>query len=200
RLFVRHYPPISVIVNLSLHDALPIFISIRINPAKARPVVAYLREAFAKIPATGTFSYSYSNEVFDKQYEREDMVMTLIATAGAIAIFIACAGTFGLAAQLARLRTKEIGIRKVLGASVIQLVRLLSLRFVLLVALSLLVALPIGYLGASLWLAAFPYRIEIGGWMFALTGCMVLAIALLTVSLRAVSAALANPVDSLRDE
>lgn len=176
------------------------FISIRINPAKAKPVIAYLRETFAEIPATGTFSYSYSNEVFDRQYEREDMVMTLIATAGAIAIFIACAGTFGLAAQLARLRTKEIGIRKVLGASVIQLIRLLSTRFVLLVGVSLLVALPIGYWGASLWLEAFPYRIEIGWWMFALTGCMVLAIALLTVSLRAIKAAMANPVDSLRDE
>jgi len=176
------------------------FISLRIDPAKAKPVIAYLREAFAKIPATGTFSYSYSNEVFDRQYEREDMVMTLIATAGAIAIFIACAGTFGLAAQLARLRTKEIGIRKVLGASVIQLVRLLSMRFVILVGVSLLVALPIGYLGASLWLEAFPYRIEISWWMFALTACMVLSIALTTVSLRAIMAAIANPVGSLRDE
>jgi len=176
------------------------FISLRINPATAKPVVAYLRETFAKIPATGTFSYSYSNEVFDKQYEREDMVMTLIATAGAIAIFVACAGTFGLAAQLARLRTKEIGIRKVLGASVIQLVRLLSVRFIALVGVSLLVALPLGYLGASVWLEAFPYRIEIGWWMFVLTASMVLAIAVVTVSLRAVKAAIANPVDSLRDE
>src|SRR5690606_1935667 len=125
------------------------FVSIRIDPAKAKPVVTYLRDAFAKIPATGTFSYSYSNEVFDKQYEREDMVMTLIATAGAIAIFIACAGTFGLAAQLARLRTKEIGIRKVLGASIIQLTQLLSARFAILVAIGLLIALPLGYLGAS---------------------------------------------------
>lgn len=176
------------------------FISIRINPAKARPVVAYLREAFAKIPATGTFSYSYSSEVFDKQYEREDMVMTLIATAGAIAIFIACAGTFGLAAQLTRLRTKEIGIRKVLGASIIQLTRMLSAQFAILVAFALLVALPLGYLAASLWLEIFPYRITIGWWMFALTALMVLAIAMVTVSFRAIKAAMANPVDSLRDE
>src|SRR5690606_7227035 len=111
------------------------------------------------IPATGTFSYSYSNEVFDKQYEREDMVMTLIGVAGAIAIFVACAGIFGLAAQLARLRTKELGIRKVLGASVMQLVQLLSVRFVALVGISLLLALPVGYWGAALWLESFPYRI-----------------------------------------
>ena len=176
------------------------FISIRIDPAKARPVVEYLREAFAKLPATGTFSYSYSNEVFDKQYEREDMVMTLIAAAGAIAIFVACAGTFGLAAQLARIRTKEIGIRKVLGASMAHLVRLLSFRFVVLVALSLLVALPLGYLGASLWLEEFPYRIQMGWWMFALTAFMVLAIAAITVSFQAIKAAVANPVESLRDE
>ena len=128
------------------------------------------------------------------------MVMTLIAAAGAIAIFVACAGTFGLAAQLARIRTKEIGIRKVLGASMAHLVRLLSFRFVVLVALSLLVALPLGYLGASLWLEEFPYRIQMGWWMFALTAFMVLAIAAITVSFQAIKAAVANPVESLRDE
>jgi putative ABC transport system permease protein len=176
------------------------FISLQINPAKAGPVIQYLRETFAKLPATGTFSYSYSNEVFDKQYERENMVMTLIATAGAIAIFIACAGTFGLAAQLARMRTKEIGVRKVLGASIADLVRLLSFRFVVLVGIALLVALPVGYLGASLWLEEFPYRVAVGWWMFVLTALMVLTIAVVTVSFQAIKASLANPVDSLRDE
>lgn len=176
------------------------FISIRINPAKARPIIQYLRETFAQLPATGTFSYSYSNEIFNKQYERENMVMTLIAMAGAIAIFIACAGTFGLAAQLARLRTKEIGVRKVLGASIADLVRLLSFRFVVLVGIALLVALPVGYLGASLWLEEFPYRIGVGWWMFVLTAVMVLTIAVATVSFQAIKASLANPVDSLKDE
>ncbi|WP_028297229.1 ABC transporter permease [Olivibacter sitiensis] len=176
------------------------FLSIRIDPTKAQPVVQYLRNAFAQIPATGTFAYSYSNEVFDKQYEREDVVMTLIATAGAIAIFVACAGTFGLTAQLARLRTKEIGVRKVLGASVRQLVALLSLRFLILVGIAVVLALPLGYWGASLWLEEFPYRIAISWWMFALTAAAVLAIAFATVSFQAIKAALANPVESLRDE
>lgn len=176
------------------------FISIRIDPDKAKPVVDYLRKAFAKLPATGTFSYSYSNEVFDKQYEREDMVMTLIATAGAVAIFVACAGIFGLAAQLARMRTKEIGIRKVLGAPVSHLVGLLSLRFVVLVGVSLLVALPLGYLGASLWLEDFPYRVQIGSSIFVVTAFTVLAIAMITVSFQAIKAAVAKPVESLRDE
>ncbi len=128
------------------------------------------------------------------------MVLTLIGVAGLVSIFVACAGAFGLTAQLARLRTKEVGIRKVLGASVVQLVRLLSLRFLILVLGALFLALPIGYLGATLWLEEFPYRNEVSWWMFLATSLAVLGIALLTVGFQTLRAAKANPVDSLRDE
>jgi len=176
------------------------YMSIRVKPSKAKPVIQYLRQIISKIPATGNFTYSYSNEVFNKQYEREDMVMTLIAVAGVISIIVACAGTFGLIAQMTRMRTKEVGIRKVLGASSMQLVHLLSSKFMVLVGLSLILALPIGYWGASLWLQEFPYRIHISWWMLAITVIGVALIALSTVCTQAAKAAMANPVESLRNE
>jgi putative ABC transport system permease protein len=117
-----------------------------------------------------------------------------------ISIFIACLGLFGLAAFTAELRTKEIGVRKVLGASVHGLVALLSRDFVRLVLLSAVLAFPIAWWAMNKWLEDFAYRIEIRWWVFALSGLIALLIALLTVSFQAIKAAMANPVKSLRSE
>src|SRR5690606_21410259 len=116
------------------------------------------------------------------------------------AIAIACLGLFGLAAFIAEQRTKEIGIRKVLGASVAGLIRLLSADFLKLVGVAIIVAIPVAWWIMAQWLEDFAYRVEIQWWMFAAAGLAAVVIALLTVSGQAIRAAMANPVDSLRDE
>jgi ABC-type antimicrobial peptide transport system permease subunit len=117
-----------------------------------------------------------------------------------VAIFLACLGLFGLATYAAEQRVKEIGIRKVLGASVWQVARLLATDFVRLVALAFMVAVPLAYYLMDRWLADYAYRVALDGWLFALVGVGVLAVAVLTVSGQATRAALANPVKSLRSE
>lgn len=124
----------------------------------------------------------------------------MIATFSLLAIFMSCMGLFGLAAFIAESRNKEIGIRKVLGASVSRIVSLLSSDFVKLVCIAILIAIPIAWWAMDKWLQDFAYRIDIEWWMFTLAGITAITIALVTVSFQAVKAAVANPVDSLRNE
>ncbi len=118
----------------------------------------------------------------------------------ALAIFISCLGLFGLASFTAEQRTKEVGIRKVLGASVFRLWRLLSKEFVLLVTISLLIAMPLAFYFMHHWLMNYQYRTGISGWVFAASGMGALVISLVTVSFQAMKAALINPIRSLRTE
>jgi putative ABC transport system permease protein len=117
-----------------------------------------------------------------------------------LAVLIGCLGLFGMASFTAEQRTKEIGIRKVLGASVPGIIRLLAKEFMLLVILANLIALPVAYFAMNRWLQGFAYRMDIHAWVFVLSAALSLTIALVTVSYQAVRAALANPVDSLRYE
>jgi putative ABC transport system permease protein len=133
-------------------------------------------------------------------YRTEQRTSRLFNYFSGIAIFIACLGLFGLAAYSAEQRVREIGIRKVLGASVSSLVTLLSQEFVVLVTVSFLLAVPLGWYLMEGWLSDFAYRIRLRWWIFALAGGLALLIALLTVSFQSVKAALANPVKSLRSE
>lgn len=135
-----------------------------------------------------------------RNYEAEAKWKQMILFGAAITIFISCIGLFGLSVLSAEKRTKEIGIRKVLGASVGRLVTTLSTDFLQFVAIAILIAMPIAGLLADKWLQNYPYRITLSFWMFAVIGCLILIIALATISFQAVKAALANPVDSLRDE
>ena len=116
------------------------------------------------------------------------------------AIFIACLGLFGLATYTAEQRTKEIGIRKVLGASVSQVTQMLSKEFLKLVLIASVIAFPVAWWAMNKWLQSFAYRVNISWWIFAVAGLATLLIALLTVSFRAIKAAIANPVNSLRTE
>jgi putative ABC transport system permease protein len=135
-----------------------------------------------------------------KQYETEIVLSQIINSFTLMAILISCLGLFGLAAFSAEQRNKEIGIRKVLGASVTGIVGLLSKDFLKLVVVAMLIATPIAWYGMNKWLQAFAYKINISWWMFALAGLMAIFIALFTVSFQAIKAALANPVKSLKTE
>ncbi|MES1215814.1 MAG: FtsX-like permease family protein, partial [Bacteroidota bacterium] len=151
---------------------------------------------FLSIP----FEYSFLDDEVQKQYETEITLSNIINSFTLIAIFISCLGLFGLAAFSAEQRTKEIGVRKVLGASVFSLTTLLSKDFLRLVIIAIIIATPIAWWAMSKWLQEFPYRVNISWWMFALAGFIAILIALFTVSFQAIKAAIANPVKSLRSE
>ncbi|WP_407522395.1 ABC transporter permease [Lacibacter sp. MH-610] len=146
------------------------------------------------------FSYQFLDESFDNMYRAEQRVGKVALSFSLLAIFIACLGLFGLAAYMAEQRTKEIGVRKVLGASVGSITTLLSRDFIKLVGIASLVAFPVAWWAMYQWLQDFAYRVTISWWVFALAGFVALLIALLTVSSQAVKAALNNPVKSLRTE
>ncbi|MBS1604072.1 MAG: ABC transporter permease, partial [Bacteroidetes bacterium] len=144
--------------------------------------------------------YSFLDENLDKFYRAEARWGAIIACAGGISIFLACLGLFGLAALAAANRVKEIGIRKVLGASTLEIVRLLSAGFLKLVAISVLIASPVSFLVMNRWLRDFAYRIDIGWVVFAGTAVAALFISFVTIAVQAAKAARANPVGNLRSE
>jgi putative ABC transport system permease protein len=137
---------------------------------------------------------------FDKIYHAEQQTGQIFITFAVFAILIACLGLFGLVTYAAEQRTKEIGVRKVLGASVSGIVSLLSKDFALLVGIAAVIAFPVAWWAMYKWLGTFAYRTEISWWIFLVAGAVALAIALLTVSIQTIRAALANPIKSLRSE
>ena len=146
------------------------------------------------------FEYSFMDEKVQKQYESDISMSRIINAFTIMAICISCLGLFGLAAFSAEQRNKEIGIRKVLGASVSGIVQLLSKDFLNLVMIAFIIATPISWWAMNKWLQGFAYRIPISWWMFAIAGIATMIIALLTVSSQAIRAAVMNPVKSLRTE
>lgn len=161
---------------------------------------AVMEQEWKAVYPNAPFDYRFSDERIKSLYDAENRMSKLIGLATGITIFISCLGLFGLATLTAFQRSKEIGIRKVLGASVSGIVSMLSRDFVKLVCIALVIASPIAWWAMNQWLDNFAYRIEIQWWVFALAGSVAVGIALLTVSWQAVRAALKNPVDSLRDE
>ncbi|MGZ3871767.1 MAG: ABC transporter permease [Mucilaginibacter sp.] len=166
-----------------------------------------LRDALAKVGAIVKadnpgypFDYQFIDDDFNQQFKTETLTGTLAGVFAGLAIFISCLGLFGLAAYTAERRIKEIGIRKVLGASVPGLAGLLSKDFVQLVGISCVIAFPVAWWGLNKWLQSYQYRVTIHWWVFATAGVMALIIALATVSFQAIKAALTNPVKSLRSE
>lgn len=146
------------------------------------------------------FEYKFYDEQIANLYQRETLLEKLIWIAAIISVVISSIGFLGLLSIMIVKRKKEIGVRKVLGSSVSGIVRLLSKDFMKWVTLAFLIAVPIGWYAMNKWLDYFVYRIEIQWWMFALTGVLGIVITLITISFQAVKAAVANPVDSLRDE
>ena len=173
---------------------------IRTEAGKTKQAVASVEEIFKRYNPGFPFKYQFADEEFGKQYKSENVVSRLSGYFAFLAIFISCLGLFGLAAFTAEQRTKEIGVRKVLGASVTNLVGMLSADFVKLVAISALIAFPIAWYFLKNWLEKYAYRIDMEWWYFVVAGIAALLIALFTVSFQAVKAALMNPVKSLKSE
>jgi putative ABC transport system permease protein len=175
-------------------------IAIRMN-AKNIPSIINTIESKWKTATNGQpFNYTFMDDDFNKTYTAEQQTGKLFITFAVFAIFIGCLGLFGLVTYAAEQRTKEIGVRKVLGASVGGLVAMLAKDFAKLVLIASVVSFPLAWWGANKWLQGFAYRINVSWWMFIVAGIAAILIALITVSFQAIKAAVANPVVSLRNE
>ncbi|WP_028298811.1 ABC transporter permease [Olivibacter sitiensis] len=162
--------------------------------------LAAIKAVFKQYNPNATLEYNFVDEAYARNFKEEQHTAMLTSLFSMLTIFISCLGLFGLATFTMGQRRKEIGIRKVLGASVGGIVQLLSKEFVKLAVLSVFIASPIAWWAMSKWLDSFTYKIDIAWWMFAVAGLTAVTIALLTVSIQAIRTAIANPVDSLRDE
>ncbi|WP_224998670.1 ABC transporter permease [Cesiribacter sp. SM1] len=175
-------------------------VAVKIKAAGIEKALPYVKEVWEKFSPEYPLEYNFLDESFDKMYKAEDKLRSLLWIFSGVAIFVGCLGLFGLAAYAAERRTKEIGIRKVLGASSQNIVLLLSGDFVKLVLISILIASPVAWYFMQQWLQDFAYRINISWWIFVVAGLSAIAIALVTVSFHAIRAALRNPVRNLRTE
>jgi len=175
-------------------------ISFRLKTADVGQSISHIKNTWKKIAPNEPFTYSFLNEEFDNMYRSEQRSGKIFISFAVLAIVIACLGLFGLAAYAAEQRTKEIGIRKVLGATVGNIVGMLSKDFLKLVIIASLIAFPVAWWLMNKWLQDFAYRINIQWWVFILAGCIALTVAAITISFQSIKAALANPVKSLRSE
>src|SRR5450432_2928671 len=215
----KAYPVAGVIADFhqgSFHDAIqpavivndPSFnhsVAIKLSTAEqnihqVKAVVTSVEKEWKKLFPESDFDHSLLNESITRLYGQEEKTARLVNAAMFITIFISCMGLFGLAMFTAQRRTKEIGIRKVLGASVTDIAAMLSKDFVKLVVIAIAISLPVAWYFIHQWLEDFVYRASISWWVFALAGIAAIMIAVATVSLQAIKAALANPVTSLRTE
>jgi ABC-type antimicrobial peptide transport system permease subunit len=168
--------------------------------APVQEVLSSIEQAWKATYPEGIFDYDFLDESIASFYEEEKRMSQILTVFAGIAIFISCLGLYGLASFMAARRTKEVGIRKVLGASVQQIVLLFSKEFVWLVAIAFLLATPLTWYLMHQWLQDFTYRIDLHIGIFLLAGMASLLIALLTVSYRSLKTAMTNPVESLKDE
>ena len=173
---------------------------VKVKTKNLTGLLADLKTQWGQFTTEAPFTYAFLDERFNETYRTEQKIGNILGFFAGLTIFVACLGLFGLATFTAEQRTKEIGVRKVLGASVTSIVGLLSKDFLKLVAIALILAIPVSWWAMSQWLADFAYRIDMTWWVFALAGLLAVGIALLTVSFQSVKAALMNPVKSLRSE
>ncbi|TKK68272.1 FtsX-like permease family protein [Ilyomonas limi] len=169
-------------------------------PGNIQQAISAAEKVWGKYVPNQPFTYNFLDDSFNTLYKSDIKTSRLILVFSAIAVIISALGLFGLAAFTAERRTKEIGIRKVLGASVTHIVSLLSKDFVMLVLIAILIASPLAWLLMNQWLQDFAYRINVGAWIFIAAGLLAVFVAIVSVSVQAIKAALANPVKSLRSE
>lgn len=173
---------------------------VKINGDNLSESIGKIQRVWESLIPEKPFEFMFQDEQVDKLYAGEVKFQTLFSSFTYVAIIIACLGLFGLSAYTAQQRTKEIGIRKVLGASVLGVTQLLSKEFLKLVLIAVAVSIPIAWYAMSEWLQNFAYHVELNVWMFVISGLAAIGIALVTVSFQSIKAGLANPVDSLRNE
>ncbi len=175
-------------------------LSVKINGDKAKNAIAFIQSVWDKDCAGHPFTYQFLDDHFADVYRADSQVSSIVGILAGLAIVISCLGLFGLASYSAERRVKEVGIRKVLGASVQNIVGMLSKDFLKYVLIAALIACPLAWFSVYKWLQDYAYRINISGWTFLLIVFVALMIALVTVSFQAIRAAVANPVKSLRTE
>jgi putative ABC transport system permease protein len=173
---------------------------IRLKPGNLQSGLATIKEVYSKVSPVYPFEYSFLDQKFEVMYKNDIRQQTILTIFAGLAIFVACLGLFGLASFTASKRTKEIGVRKVLGSTVPNIVLLLSKDLLKPVLVATLIAIPIGYIAMNNWLQNFAYRIDMQWWVFALAGLVAGCIAVFTVSFQAIKAAVVSPVKSLRTE
>jgi putative ABC transport system permease protein len=176
------------------------YLAAKIEAGSERLVLDQVKQLWTTFAPQAPFSFSFFDEDLNAQYQSEARLASMLSTFTFLSIFIACLGLFGLITYITQQRTKEIGIRKVLGASVVSIVALFSKDFIKLVLIAFVLAAPIAYYFMSDWLQTFAYRVDLQWWTFALSGLAAIGLALLTVSAQSVRAALLSPVDSLKNE
>jgi len=176
------------------------YLIINMKNENIQNTIGFIQDTVKKINPNYPFEFHFLDENIERFYQAERQINRIITSFTILAVFISCLGLFGLSMFMAEQRTKEIGIRKTLGATVSNIVRLMSKDFLLLVAVANIIAWPVSYFIMNNWLQNFVYRIDMGLWIFALAAALALFIALLTISFQTIKAATANPVDSLRYE
>ncbi len=190
--------PLALVMHPSASEQDNLYV--RIRAGESAKALALLEQTHQRFDPGAGFEYHFLDQNFARQYETEQKQGTMVLLFAGLTILIACLGLFGLATFTAEQRTKEIGVRKVLGASVSSIVALLSKDFLKLVLLALVIACPLAWYALHRWLQDFAYKVTLEWWVFALAGGLAVGIALLTVSFQSVKAALMNPVKSLRSE
>lgn len=186
--------------NISFNFSPQPRISVRLKAGNLNTGIETLNKAWTAVAPDQDFEYKFLDETIAAQYQAEQRTDRIVKIASLLSIFIACMGLFGLATLAVTKRTKEIGIRKVLGANVSGIVGLFSKDFAKLIIIAAVIAFPLAWWFMNDWLKDFAYRVNISWWVFVLAGISALLIALLTVSFQAIRAAIANPVKSLRTE
>ena len=182
--------------NIKRYD----YVIASLSSADFEQTVKTIEQTWKSLVLDTPFEYSFLDQTIQKQYDEDRRVSRIISSFGVIAMIICALGLYGLSSYMAERRFKEIGIRKVMGASVQQIVTMMSTEFVKLVLLAFVIAIPVAYYGMSKWLEGFAYKESIGWSVFALAGFVAMAIALITVSFESIKSAMGNPIDSLRSE
>jgi putative ABC transport system permease protein len=178
----------------------PYFLSVKTAPGGAKSTIATVEKLWKEYNPDYEFNYYFLEDEFDRVYKADLRTGLLLNIFACIAIFVSCLGLFGLITYTAEMKTKEIGIRKVFGARVFDIVMMLSKEFLILVGIAMLIAFPLAYYWLDGMLQDYAYRITIGWWMFALAGIITTVLTLLAVGWQALKAATANPVESIKAE
>jgi putative ABC transport system permease protein len=192
--------PQALFLSTGYYTRVESFISVRLNTANISETIGRIENAWKTFAPQTPFQYSFLDKDYENLYINERQTRQLFSVFSFLAIFIACLGLFGLASFIADQKTKEIGIRKVLGASVVKIVKNLNGSFLKWVLIANLMAWPIAWFAMNRWLENFAYRIGLSWWMFVLAAVLAVIISLITVSFQTVKAALKNPIESLRYE